>query len=381
MSPEPLSSLHIDTARTWRGGQNQVLLTVRGLQAHGHRAILAAHAQGELRARATGLVETVPLTVHGEVDIQAAWRLARLIARERPAVVHAHDPHGVAAAALAFAFGSAARRPALVASRRVDFHLGPGRLSRWKYRRVDLFLASSEAIRAMLVEDGIDGTRVLTVHEGVDVDGVLATPSTSVRELLGWPADALVVGNIAALVPHKGQKHLVEAARLVLERVPAARFLILGQGELQVALEHQIGELHLQGRVVLAGFRKDVLALLKTFDVFVMSSVTEGLGTSLLDAMAASRAIVATRAGGIPEVVEEGVTGLLVPPADAALLAERIVTLLKNDALRHRMGEAALARVREWFSVDRMIGATLAAYGVARGRRRGADTTPRIGRT
>src|SRR5204863_6101933 len=119
-------SLHIDTARTWRGGQNQVLLTVNGLRALGHRAALVAHPDGELRRRASEGLELVPLAPRAEMDLSAAWRLSRVVKRLRPDVLHAHDPHGVAMASLALSIGSAsggAAAPPLVASRRVDFHL------------------------------------------------------------------------------------------------------------------------------------------------------------------------------------------------------------------------------------------------------------------
>ena len=120
--------------------------------------------------------------------------------------------------------------------------------------------------------------------------------------------------------------------------------------------------LRLEKHVVLPGFRADVLALIKSFDMFVMSSETEGLGTSLLDAMAAGKACIGTRVGGIPEVIEDGVTGLLVPPHDPPALAAAIVRLLKDPARRARMGEAGLARVRTQFSVEKMVEGTLSAY-------------------
>jgi len=119
---------------------------------------------------------------------------------------------------------------------------------------------------------------------------------------------------------------------------------------------------HLEKHVLLPGFRTDVLGCLKTFDLFVMSSVTEGLGTSLLDAMAASRPIVATMAGGIPEIVEEGVNGLLVPPRDYHALADAIVRALKDADLRRRMGDAGFARVNERFTVERMVRDTARVY-------------------
>jgi glycosyltransferase involved in cell wall biosynthesis len=148
-------------------------------------------------------------------------------------------------------------------------------------------------------------------------------------------------------VPHKGQRHLIDAAALVVRQVPDARFLIAGEGELRPALERQ---------------RPDVLSLHKSFDLFVLSSTTEGLGTSLLDAMACEKAIVATRAGGIPEVVEDGVTGLVVPPKDHDALARAIVRLLKDRPLRAKMAAAGLARVRERFSAERMVQDTLTVY-------------------
>lgn len=355
-------SLHIDTARTWRGGQNQVLLTVLGLRALGHRAALVAHGEGELRARAQEGLELVPLTPRTELDLAAAFRLSRVIKRLAPDVIHAHDPHAVAMASLALSMGSPEPRPPLVAARRVDFHLRENALSRWKYRQVDRFLCASDLIKSMLIHDGVPAEIVITVHEGIDLAHVEAAPPAKIHEEFWLPHHAPIVGNVAALVPHKGQRHLVEAAALVVRDVPDARFLIAGEGELRPTLERHIREHHLEKHVFLAGFRPDVLSLHKGFDLFVMSSVTEGLGTSLLDAMACGTPIVATAAGGIPEVVVDGETGLLVPPRDDRALAAAIVRLLKDEALRARMGAAGLARVREHFSAERMVRDTVAVY-------------------
>lgn len=366
-------SLHIDTARTWRGGQNQVLLTVMGLRALGERAMLIAHPDGELRRRAHEGLDLVPLAPSTEVDLACAWKLSRVLKQASPEIVHAHDPHAVAMASLALSIAAPSPAPHVVASRRVDFHLKANSFSRWKYRQVDAFIASSEAIRQMLIHDGIEPERVVTVHEGVDVDRIARLPVTSIHAELWLPAHAPVVGNIAALVPHKGQRHLVDAAALVLKEVPDARFVILGEGELRGALEKQVHDLHLEKHVFLPGFRPDALNLLKSFDLFVMSSVTEGLGTSLLDAMAASRPIVATRTGGIPEAVDDGVTGVLVAPKDHRAMASEIVRMLRDPALRQRMGAAGLARVRDRFSVERMVRATLDVYQRTAGRPHAGD--------
>jgi L-malate glycosyltransferase len=356
-------SLHIDTARTWRGGQNQVLVTVLGLRALGHRTMLVAHPGGELRQRANEGLDLIPLAPKTEMDLGAAWRLSRLIKRLTPDVVHAHDPHAVAMAGLALSMSTQPSPPPLVASRRVDFHLRRSAMSRWKYRQVACFICASEAIRRMLVADGVPEAKTVTVHEGIDVERGRGAPAAKLHEELFLPHQAPVVGNVAALVPHKGQRHLVEAASLVVRQVPDARFVIAGEGELRPALERQIKDHRLEKHVLLAGFRPDVLSLHKAFDVFVMSSITEGLGTSLLDAMAAGKPIVATSAGGIPEVVTDGVNGLLVPPRDHDAMAAAIVRLLKDPALRQRMGDAGYSRVCDLFSADRMIEKTVHVYG------------------
>ena len=367
-------SLHVDTARTWRGGQNQVLLTVNGLREIGQRAALVAHPDGELRRRASEGLELIPIAPRTEVDLSAAWRLGRVVKKLRPDVVHAHDPHGIAMAALALSFAGGAPAPVLVASRRVDFHLKGNSLSRWKYRQVDCFVAASEAIRQMLVADGIPSARTVTVHEGIDVEHAAAAERVNLHEALWLPHHAPVVGNVAALVPHKGQRYLVEAAHLVVQEVPDARFVILGEGELREHLQRQVHEHRLEKHVLLPGFRTDILGCIKGFDLFVMSSVTEGLGTSLLDAMACGKAIVATSAGGIPEVVEDGVTGTIVPPRDAHAMAAAIVALLSDDGRRRAMADAGLARVRARFTVERMVAATASVYERAAGRPHVTDT-------
>jgi glycosyltransferase involved in cell wall biosynthesis len=371
-------SLHIDTARTWRGGQNQVLLTVNGLREIGHRTTLVAHPDGELRRRAAEGLDLIPLAPRTEMDLTAGWRLSRLIKRLQPDVLHAHDPHGIAMASLALSLGASSRggaiAPPLLASRRVDFHLKGNSFSRWKHRQVDCFIAASEAIRQMLLADGIPAERTTTVHEGIDLTHVSAAPPVNVHEAFWLPHQAPVVGNVAALVPHKGQRHLVEAAHLVVREIPDARFVILGEGELREHLERQVRDYHLEKHVLLPGFRTDVLGCIKGFDLFAMSSVTEGLGTSLLDAMACSRPIVATRAGGIPEIVEDGVNGVLVAPRDHTTMAAEIVRLLKDDQLRRRMGEAGFARVSAHFTVERMVEATAAVYERVAGTSRAAGT-------
>jgi glycosyltransferase involved in cell wall biosynthesis len=291
----------------------------------------------------------------------------------KPDVVHAHDPMAVALAAMALNMGArgGAPRPLVVASRRVDFHLKRHAFSAWKYRQVDLFIAASGVIAHMLEGDGIPASKIVAVHDGVSLGFVDKQPAVDVHAAAFLPHNAPVVGNVAALAPHKGQKHFVAAAARVVREVPDARFVIVGEGELREALEKQIHDLGLGRHVSLMGFRPDALGLMKSLDVFVMSSITEGLGSAVLEAMACRRAVIGTRAGGIPEVVEDEVTGLLVPVHDDAALAAAIVRLLRDRPLADHLAVMGRQRVEHAFSVEHMVAQILGAYErglAARGR-------------
>ncbi|MEO7192944.1 MAG: glycosyltransferase family 4 protein [Vicinamibacterales bacterium] len=356
-----MRSLHIDTARSWRGGQNQVRLTVAGLAAAGHPVVLMAHADGELLRRTAATVPVEPFTPRSEFDVQAAWRLGAVLDSFQPDVVHAHDPMAVALASMALQMRSATR-PLLVAARRVDFHLKRHAFSKWKYRQVDVFIAASRLIAAILEQDGIAPTSIEIVHDGVDLQQIDQQPLVDAHAAFWLPHGAPLVGNVAALAPHKGQRYLVAAAARAVRELPDARFLIIGDGDLRGSLEHQIKSLGLERHVFLTGFRGDVIGLMKSLDLFVMSSVTEGLGSAILEAMACERAVVGTHTGGIPEAVLHERTGLLVPPHDETALADAMVRLLRDPALRQSLGTEGRVRVTEEFSADRMVSRTAAVY-------------------
>ncbi len=324
--------------------------------------MLVAHSEGELFRRASEGPDLVPLAPVNEIDLATAWRLSKIVRAWTPAIVHAHDPHAVSMAALALSFAAPTPRPKLIASRRVDFHLQSHAFSQWKYRQMDGFIAASHAIKAILVQDGIPAGRIDVVHDGIDVDKIAHRPAVDLHAEYWLPHGVPVMVNVGALVAHKGQKHLIDAMPLVLREVPEAHLVIFGEGELRAPLEKQIKHLGLAKRVLLPGFREDVMSLMKTADLFVMSSITEGLGSAVLDAMAMGHAVVGTTAGGIPEAVMPYETGLLVEPGDAKALAGAIVTLLKDSALRKAYGEAGLERVAEHFGVDRLVDGTLAVY-------------------
>lgn len=358
-----LRSVHIDTARTWRGGQNQVLMTVTGLAEAGHQAILVAHEAGELKRRASEGLRFIGFSPRSEFDVHAGWQLARVLREIEPDVVHAHDPMAVSLAAMALQMRAGLlRRPLVVASRRVDFHLKRHAFSKWKYGHVDVFIAASEVIRSILVADGVPVDRIEVVHDGVNVTTIDKQPTVDAHAAFWLPKGTPIVGNVAALAAHKGQRYLVAAAAKVVRELPDTRFLIIGEGELRDPLDRQIHDLGLDRHVVLTGFRGDVLGLVKSLDVFVMSSITEGLGSAILEAMACRRPVVATRAGGIPEAVDHEVTGLVVPPQDENALAAAILRLLKSPSLCDQYGQAGRQRVVDSFSVDRLVQGTAEVY-------------------
>jgi glycosyltransferase involved in cell wall biosynthesis len=168
-----------------------------------------------------------------------------------------------------------------------------------------------------------------------------------------------VVGNVAALTGHKDHATLVEAMARLRSRAPEARLVIAGEGELRPALEAQVRRLGLEDRVIFAGFRHDLDRILPAFSVFCLSSHLEGLGTSVLDAMAFGLPVVATGAGGIPEAVEDGVSGRLVPPRDPTALADALAEVLDNEERRRALGAAGRQRFLQRFTTDHMVDETV----------------------
>jgi glycosyltransferase involved in cell wall biosynthesis len=219
----------------------------------------------------------------------------------------------------------------------------------------------SRAVADVLVRDGLDKARLRVVYEGVP-DRAPAPGGAEALRALGIPAGAPVVGNVAALTAHKDQATLLEAVPRVRAAVPGVRFLIAGRGELEQELRARARALDVETAVVFAGFREDLDRLIPVLDVFCLSSRMEGLGTSLLDAMCYGRAVVATAAGGIPEAVEDGVTGRIVPPGDPLGLAAGLVEVLRDAGRRAAMGAAGRRRFLERFTADRMVDETLAVY-------------------
>jgi glycosyltransferase involved in cell wall biosynthesis len=355
------NTLHLDGERTWRGGEQQALYLTTGLQARGHRVTVACQPGSPLaeRAREAGL-EVAEVRMRGEADFLAVLALRRLMRRGGFDIVHMHTSHahtiGCTAAALA-------RRGRTIVSRRVDFGVAKNLVSGFKYRHaVDRFVAISHAIKRVLMAGGVDERRIAVVHSGVDLGRFEDVPPNRFRDELGFPPDAPVIGNVAHMADHKGQRYLIAAMPAVLAAEPRARLVVVGDGELRGALEAQARELDVGRAVTFTGFRTDVPQWLDFFDVFVMSSHLEGLCTSVLDALVMRKPVVAAAAGGLPEIIRNEETGLLVPTKDPEALAQAILRLLADRELGRRLAEAGRRRVEEHFSADSMVEGTLRVY-------------------
>jgi glycosyltransferase involved in cell wall biosynthesis len=361
-------SLHLHTAPAWRGGHDQVLYTVMGLRSLGHRAELVAHPDGELQRHAREGLDLIPLAAERDMDFRAGMRLARVLRRMPPDILHAHDPLAVGMASVAISFNSKLPPPRLVATRRADVRVKQNAFSRWKHGQVDAFICTSDATRARVVAEGVPEAQVFTVHEGIDLGRVDAAHVIDVRTELLLPHGAPLIAAVGALVPHKGHSTLIDAMRFVLPQVPDARLVILGEGELHITLDTQVRQLGLESHVRLAGLRPDVLSVLKGADVFVVPATHEGIGTSLLEAMACGLPVVASFTNGISEVIRDEWNGLVVESRNQRALADGLVALLRDAKKRQRFGAANRARVEAHFNADRMVRDTLAVYRLVMGR-------------
>ena len=350
-------SLHIDTARTWRGGQQQTLLTVLGLRERGHRTVLVAHPQGELHARASEGVDLVGLAPRNEIDLAAAWKLSRVLRQYSPKVVHAHDPHAVALAGTALSFGALTPAPPLVASRRVDFHLSGNSFSRWKYRQVARFIAASAAIRDILEEDGIAAADVAIVHDGIDVGRVQRLPELDLHVEFWLPRGVPVIVNVGALVGHKGQKHLLDAMPLVWERMPEVELTIAGTGDIEAHPVLDDPRVRVRNEHVPDAELPAIFAAATCCVLPYRQASQSGVGSH---AKTYGRAIVASDVGGLPELVgPDG--GRTVPPGDPAALAAALIDVVATPGLAASMSAAAARSCEE--STWRRVGErSLAAY-------------------
>jgi glycosyltransferase involved in cell wall biosynthesis len=313
-----------------------------------------------------------------------AWRpLVELLRRERVAVLHSHM---FGSNVWGTVLGRLARVPVVVAHEHGWGMEAPPPLRRLLDRELigrgsDAFVAVSEATRARMTRlERVRPEHVVVIPNGIPTP--TAGPVSDIRAELGIPESAPVIGTVAVLRPEKAIDVLIRAGAVLRRSVPDVRILIAGDGGERGALEHLIESLGLQDTVLLAGFRADVAAVLNVLDVVVFSSTSEGSPLSLLEAMAAGKPVVATRVGGVPEIIEDGVHGLLVDPRDPAALAAAVQRLLDDRDAAAAMAERAQARRRREFDAHVMVGRIERLYeelyAASHRRRREAPAPPPV---
>jgi glycosyltransferase involved in cell wall biosynthesis len=343
--------LHTESSHGWGGQEQRTLRECLGIRKPGVRTIVLCPPEAELgrRAMAEG-IDVYPCPMRKSYDLAAVRTLLRVLREEAVDIVNTHSGRDSILAGVAARLSR--RRPAVVRTR----HLAMPITSRVSYAYLPHRVVTvSRYVKDYLVREGVPGERIVVVPTGIDTGRfeVGAAPA-NLREELGLPPDALLVGSVAVLRAKKGHRFLLEAAPSVLARFPDAVFLIVGTGPQEENLRNAIDSMGLSGSVRMLGHREDVPNVLLSLDLFVLPTVEEALGTAFLEAMATGRAVVGCRVGGVPEVVEEGKTGLLVPPEDPAALADAIRSLLADGGLRARMGAAGRQSVVAGYSVEVM---------------------------
>lgn len=347
-SPQPLRVLHLDSGREWRGGQRQVYLLARGQRENGHEPLVISQPDSPLirRLRSAGIA-VAAIRMRGDWDLAAARRVRAVLRTWNADLIHAHDAR---AHAIALTSVVGRRQMPLVVTRRVPF-VPRGRL---KYgRRVARFIAISSAVREALVAGGVDENRIELVYSGVPRPSV--SKPRDWRTECRWPRDSVVCGIVGAMTAEKGVATLSEIGA----RIPDAsrgriRLVLLGG---QSAGSQSVGGL----TAFRAGFVDEIHAAMAGLDILLHPSSAEGLGTAVIDAMALGVPPIAFRVGGLPELIQDQRSGILVPAGDVGAFAAATDRLVRDEALRASLAAAGPGRAAE-FSVDRMVRGTQAVY-------------------
>jgi glycosyltransferase involved in cell wall biosynthesis len=355
--------LHLDSGPDWRGGQQQLAYLASGLLRHaGVEQFFGLGPASRLRKEIEGLNLTCyPLSLRSEADPIALSRLILLLRRLQPDLIHAHDARSLGLAAILRAVG--ASQP-IVAHRRVIFPIKNNSFSKWKYQQVPTcIIAVSWHIRHLLLNYGIAPERIKVVYDSAEVPEVLPEAIRDrARERLGLDRKSLILGCVGHFTTEKGHADLIKGFFRIQTQFPEARLLLIGDGPLKDQYRQLIVQLNLSQKVILPGMIPDLRDSLAAMDLFVFPSVSEGLGSVLLKAMAHRVPVFASRVGGIPEIVIEGKTGFLFSPGDPVALADCVLLALRDLDHIRRCTENAAQRITTEFSITKMAQDTARIY-------------------
>ena len=362
MGNEPIKVIHIDTEKTWRGGQQQAVYLFEGMLERGYETLMLCPPGSALEDYCrTKNLPFNPLHFAHELDYRSGIDTAKIAGSYSASILQLHSGHSVSCGLWAKLFK---RKLKLVATRRVDFSIKKNPLSALKYntRLLDHIVCISDKIKQVLIADGISEKKLSVIRSGVNIHRFDAVqPPYDFRLKWHIPEDNALVGTVAAFAGHKDYPNFLNAISIICQKRPGIRFMAVGDGELKQQMEQLAKELNISERLIFTGFQSNVGDFLKAFDIFVLPSKKEGLGTSVLDAMSAGLPIVATKAGGIPEMITDRVNGLLVNSGDSDSLADAILYLLDNSEIAKELGANALQTVKE-FDINNTVDAYLRLY-------------------
>jgi glycosyltransferase involved in cell wall biosynthesis len=356
--------VHVVTRLDLGGAQQNTLHTVRHLDPGRFEAVLLCGRGGVLDSEPAPrriFVESLVREVRPWRDLKAFFKLRRLLLKEKPAVVHTHSSK---AGILGRFAAWAARVPVIVHTfHGFGFHEGQGFVVKWLYVLAErLAAAVSTALVFVSRENqhyakgyGLGAPEHYElIRSGVKLGDFPARCNAAAKKRsLGLKPEARLVLSVGNFKPQKNPEDFLAAARLVAQARPDAAFVFVGDGPLRGKLESELGEI--KDRFLMLGWRRDVPELLAASEVFVLTSLWEGLPRALVEAMKSGVVPVCYATDGIKDLVRSGENGILVPQRDAAALAQRIQDLLKDDALRRRLGAAAAASIGEEFDIDGMV--------------------------
>ncbi|MDQ2731506.1 MAG: glycosyltransferase [Armatimonadota bacterium] len=345
---QPLQILEYITASSLGGAEHVVRAVGHELEARGHSLLFVSPRDRLLTPilRKEGFAVLAPRT-YGKVDPLTLMRLAHIIRSRRIQVIHTH----LSTASL---LGSLAARVCGIPCVATAHGLNTA----FSYRYATRIVAVSDAVRQHFIQQGIPAAKIRVVHNGINVDHFGMLPDRQqARDRFGFGPEDQVVLYAGHLTVDKGAGLLLPIMQRLWERHPSARLLLLGEGELRSTLEKDIREGSLEKRVLLMGFQADIRPFLAAADLMLLPSLKEGLGMVLLEAMAAGLPAVATDVGGIPEAIDPGLTGELVPLGDVDAFALTCTAILTDRSRYERMSAAARIRAREQFSIQRSVSA------------------------
>ncbi len=365
-----LRILHTNFLHQWVGESKRIFNKARELTLRGHRVVLVSPQGADINQRA----REIGIPVVDDVYFASGWNpqrelqdfltLRRVIREEDIQVVHTHGSKDSWAGALAAR--SLSSRILVIRTRHNIFPVARHFGNRLLYRQLtDHVVAISHNIMdSFTADEFLPPHRLTLIHTGIELEQYQPDISaTGMRGDLGFPEDQPLIGTIASLIPHKGQSDLLEAAALVIKDRPA-NFLLAGgcHSTGRKPLEEQAQRLGISSHIKLLRFRQDIPQLLAALDVFVLPSRQEGLGTAIIEALAMEKPVVATNIGGIPDLVKNEATGLLVPSHDPQSLAQAILRLLNDRQFARQLGQAGRKWMEQEFTVDNMVNQTEAMY-------------------